>query len=295
MCMSRVYRSILAVLVVAVLPASLFATVHNISINDNFFAPLNSVVIQGDTVRWTYMGSIAHTTTSDPSSPKAWNSGLLTIPLSTFQIIITGTDPAGNYPYRCTPHGNFGMRDTLRVFAAPDADGDGVGDPFDNCPTVPNPTQTDADLDGIGDACDICTDTDGDGLGDPGFPANTCILDNCPTVSNLSQVDADGDLVGDVCDNCPLVPNPDQTDTDLDNIGDACDVASCCVKEGDFNHNGSMNVVDVTAYVAYLFQGGAIYLCKDEADYDDNSSVNVVDLTKVVARLFQGGPLVLCP
>jgi hypothetical protein len=37
---------------------------------------------------------------------------------------------------------------------APDADGDGVADQLDNCPSVPNPDQTDSDHDGHGDACD---------------------------------------------------------------------------------------------------------------------------------------------
>ncbi|WP_210493664.1 S8 family serine peptidase [Patulibacter sp. SYSU D01012] len=35
-----------------------------------------------------------------------------------------------------------------------DADGDGVPDAADDCPTTPNPDQADADGDGIGDACD---------------------------------------------------------------------------------------------------------------------------------------------
>jgi hypothetical protein len=35
-----------------------------------------------------------------------------------------------------------------------DADGDGIADDVDNCPTVANATQADADGDGIGDACD---------------------------------------------------------------------------------------------------------------------------------------------
>ncbi|NIN00180.1 MAG: cartilage oligomeric matrix protein, partial [candidate division Zixibacteria bacterium] len=59
-----------------------------------------------------------------------------------------------------------------------------------------NPDQEDADGDEIGDSCDVCTDTDGDGYGDPGFPANTCDLDNCPAVYNPDQEDADGDEIG---------------------------------------------------------------------------------------------------
>jgi hypothetical protein len=57
-----------------------------------------------------------------------------------------------------------------------DGDRDGLEDPIDNCPLVPNPTQADADADGVGDACD-----------------------NCPT-PNPDQFDADGDGIGDLCD-----------------------------------------------------------------------------------------------
>ncbi len=38
---------------------------------------------------------------------------------------------------------------------APDADGDGVPDASDNCPSVANAAQGDADRDGVGDACEV--------------------------------------------------------------------------------------------------------------------------------------------
>jgi hypothetical protein len=127
-----------------------------------------------------------------------------------------------------------------------DTDGDGIPDGMDNCPGAHNPDQADQDGDGTGDACDECTDTDSDGFGNPGYPANTCAADNCPTVYNPSQADFDGDGIGDPCDSCtdadgdgfgnPGFPasicavdncradyNPSQADADADGPGDECD------------------------------------------------------------------------
>jgi hypothetical protein len=53
----------------------------------------------------------------------------------------------------------------LVISAAPvdeveaDADGDGIADDEDNCPTEPNRNQSDADTDGVGDTCDTCPGT----------------------------------------------------------------------------------------------------------------------------------------
>ena len=156
-------------------------------------------------------------------------------------------DPCPNDPLNDVDgDGICGDIDNCPVISNPsqaNSDGDALGDACDNCPTVTNPSQANADGDAFGDACDPCTDTDGDGRGNPGFPANTCPLDNCPTIFNPGQENADGDAFGDVCDpcpndplndadgdtvcgdidNCPMTPNFNQADNDGDGLGDACD------------------------------------------------------------------------
>lgn len=87
------------------------------------------------------------------------------------------------------------FRQQVRVrLAVADADGDGLLDTSDNCPSSSNPDQKDSDGDGTGDACDLT-----------------------PTG------DRDRDVVDDRVDNCTTVANPDQQDTDGDGLGDACD------------------------------------------------------------------------
>ena len=152
-----------------------------------------------------------------------------------------------------------------------DSDGDHIGDLCDNCPTYANPTQADADEDGIGDPCDACTDTDGDGFGNPGYPANTCALDNCP-----------------------FTYNPGQEDADSNGIGDACD-AGCCVGPIRGNIDGdagnSINVSDLTYLIRYLFSAGPPPPCSEEGNVDGslNGSINVSDITYLVNYLFQSG------
>ena len=105
--------------------------------------------------------------------------------------------------------------------AEKDSDEDGIPDEQDNCFCTPNPEQDDYDQDGVGDLCDECTDTDADGYGNPGYPANTCLDDNCPDT-----------------------PNPDQTDSDGDGIGDACEGGCIC----DLNHDGICDEADLTIF-----------------------------------------------
>jgi plastocyanin len=65
---------------------------------------------------------------------------------------------------------------------------------------------------------------------------------------------------------------------------------SCCEIRGDFDHSGGVNVADLTAMVAYLFQGGPPPFCFEEADVDGSGSLDVADVTFLVAYLFMSGP-----
>jgi hypothetical protein len=117
-----------------------------------------------------------------------------------------------------------------------DSDGDGVPDSSDNCPGIPNSTQTNTDGDSMGDACD--PDDDNDGVADGS--------DNCPLVANGSQANNDADAQGDACD-----PDDDNDGTPDGSDGCPFDPAKtapgqcgCGVADTDSDGDGTANCND---------------------------------------------------
>ena len=80
------------------------------------------------------------------------------------------------------------------VPAAQDSDGDGVPDLSDDCPTVPNATQSDFDRDGVGDACDNCVQ-----VPNPRRASGDFLLEPWATWTG-GQRDDDHDGIGNRCD-----------------------------------------------------------------------------------------------
>jgi Peptidase family M23/Dockerin type I domain len=76
-------------------------------------------------------------------------------------------------------------------------------------------------------------------------------------------------------------------------------LSACCIGiRGNvkWDVNQTVNVVDLTSLVRYLFGGSAPPLCKEEADVNGNGSMNIVDITYLVSYLFRGGLApVACP
>ena len=172
-----------------------------------------------------------------------------------------------------------------------DPDGDGVcaahpnGTPWDNCPSVTNPSQADSDGDRIGDACDPCSD---DRINDPDNDGICGRQDNCPLVYNPDQKDYDGNSLGDPCD-CmdgkqgPLEDGPD--------CGGVCQL-SC----GDMYSAETLDMFGACKPLVY--HGLArdrinVVLVPDGNEYRDNMNTFRSSAWAVIENSFVASPRIL--
>jgi len=70
----------------------------------------------------------------------------------------------------------------------------------------------------------------------------------------------------------------------------ACSGGNCCDVPGDANGNGTVNILDITYLIAYLYQGGPAPECMYEGDANGNCAVNILDITLLINYLYLEGP-----
>lgn len=146
-----------------------------------------STAIFDDLGTGTSYGTYSVSTTGNPDSLVSFQLGAAAIADITTAagagfFSVGGALPSSSFGnlFGSTFGGGSIQRLLIVLDSDPDADGDGIIDDFDNCPSLANPDQADNDGDGIGDACDIC-----------------------PTVYNPGQEDNNNNGIGDACEPPP--------------------------------------------------------------------------------------------
>jgi hypothetical protein len=127
----------------------------------------NSTPYYGDTWEWNGTGWAQRVTTIAPSA-RAYH-GMAYDAQRDITVLFGGSGSAGYSP------GTWEFATSPPI----DSDGDGIGDPCDNCPAVANANQSNLDGDAFGDVCDPC----------PFDPTNTKVDGQCiPTLSEWGMM-----------------------------------------------------------------------------------------------------------
>ncbi len=138
-----------------------------------------------------------------------------------------------------------------------DADDDGVGDDYDNCPEVWNPEQLDCDDDGMGDACAIA-DGYSEDCNENGVP------DECD-LADLTSLDCNENGIPDECDVADLT----SLDCNENGVPDECDLED--LTSLDCNENGIPDECDIADLTSLDCNENGI---PDECDLEDLTSLD---------------------
>lgn len=64
---------------------------------------------------------------------------------------------------------------------------------------------------------------------------------------------------------------------------------------GDANGSGSVNILDITYLINYIYKGGPPPDPIESGDADGSGSINLLDITYLINYLYKGGPAPVCP
>jgi hypothetical protein len=68
----------------------------------------------------------------------------------------------------------------------------------------------------------------------------------------------------------------------------------CCNVPGDANSTETVNILDVTYIINYLYKGGPPPECLNEGDVNETCTINILDVTFLINYLYKGGPPPTC-
>jgi hypothetical protein len=64
--------------------------------------------------------------------------------------------------------------------------------------------------------------------------------------------------------------------------------SSCCEVPGDTNGNGSVNILDITFLISYLYKGGSASGCLNEMDVNGDCVINIMDIVCLLNYMYHG-------
>jgi hypothetical protein len=64
---------------------------------------------------------------------------------------------------------------------------------------------------------------------------------------------------------------------------------------GDANGDGSINILDITFIINYLYKGGPAPDPAESADVNNSGSVNILDVTYLINYIYKEGAEPSCP
>ena len=259
------------------------STVHHISVGDFAFTPAKTHVNPGDTVIWAYSSGLSHTSTSDPSSFKSWNSPFLTTPGQFFQVVFTLADGPGPFPYHCANH-PLTMLDTIFISYPSTVHHVRVGDfYFAPAKTQVNPGDTVIWVYENGLSHTTTSD-----LSSPKSWSSPSLA---TAGDNFQVVFTGGDGPGPFPYHCAVHPLT-MLDTVFVNGPPPC--TSC----GDANGDAAVDISDAVFLIQYIFAGGlapgACGYVFGNGDANGDCAVDISDAVYLIQYIFAGGSAPFC-